>query len=70
LLKGYCINTIIFHSNCNVLSFSTVDRHYFLDMLMEIFYYGILKRENYIARLQHTHLQSHQYLFLEMEMLC
>jgi autophagy-related protein 16 len=70
LLKGYCINTIIFQSNCNVLSFSTVDRHYFLDMLMEIFYYGILKRENYIARLQHTHLQSHQYLFLEMEMLC
>jgi autophagy-related protein 16 len=23
LLKGYCINTIIFHSNCNALCFST-----------------------------------------------
>nr|AFK48219.1 unknown [Medicago truncatula] len=46
-----------------------MDRPYFLDMLTEIFDYGILKAENYSARLQHTHLLSHQYLFLEMEML-
>ncbi|KAJ1403259.1 WD40/YVTN repeat-like-containing domain superfamily [Sesbania bispinosa] len=62
LLKGYCINTIIFHSNCNALCFSMDGQTIFSGHVDGNLRLWDIKTGKLLSEVWHTQVLLHQYL--------